>query len=81
MIQDPRVQIGTWVKTHREYCELPTGTVGIVDELYPGGFTVAWFLEGEPAPSGTASTNRERGILRDGFAYHELKDLEIIPRR
>lgn len=81
----PVPKVGTWVKTLVDFCDVPKGTKGVVDEDYGTGIMVAW----EPLPPGYL--DRETGRpdprrprhgpdapLRDGFdKATELRFLEV----
>lgn len=77
------VVVGMKVRTRREFSGVPRGSKGIVDEMYGGGFMIAWDLGDRPLPSGwafpgRASTDRSDWPLRDGFSHGEgLEFLEV----
>lgn len=84
MIEKPKV--GTKVRTNRDFFGVPKGTVGLVDEDYGDGVTVAWDLPDRPLPRDwhfdlndpfTWALNNENP-LRDGFSTEELLFLEPV---
>ena len=82
MTKDQAV-LGARVKAVRGFSGVPIGTDGVIDELYPGGFIVAWDLPDGPLPAGYTKYDgvpavRSR-ILRDGFDIEtELDYLEAV---
>jgi len=63
--------IGTRIVSNRDFADVPKGTVGVIDEDYGTGVTVAWDLPNRPLPSGYHRWNGKPAIsqvvLRDGF--------------
>ena len=45
MISKDNIKVGMFVKTNREFVDVPIGTIGIIDEIYDGGCFVTWYLE------------------------------------
>lgn len=79
--------VGARVRTLRDFCGVPKGTEGVIDENYGSGVMVAWDFRdpalGRPLPSGYARYDGRpavmTGILRDGFDKDlELQFLEVI---
>lgn len=73
--------IGAYVISRTDFSGVPAGTMGMIDELYDGGFMVAWDLPDRPLPEDWTYEGQWAvmpGIpLRDGFSYSELKHLRI----
>lgn len=79
-----KFQVGTYVKSLRDFLDVPQGTEGVIDELYSGGVMVAWNLPSSPLPAHYCAFDgvpaiRSR-ILRDGFSDDELVYLEPISK-
>lgn len=66
------IELGARVRALYSFSGVPKGTEGVVDEIYVGGFMVAWDLPDRPLPAGyTCHDGRSgavTGILRDGFS-------------
>jgi len=84
MNRKPRV--GERVRSLRAFMGVPKGTIGVCDEDYGSGVTIAWDLEDRPLPkdwkfdlndSGTWAIN-PKSPLRDGFGIGELAFLELV---
>lgn len=76
-------KVGTRVMTLREFCHVPTGTRGVIDEDYVSGVMVAWDLPDQPLPEGYKEYDGRpaiaSNILRDGFDKKtELKWLKVV---
>lgn len=73
------VRVGLRVKAKVMFSGVPEGTEGVIDELYEGGFMVAWDLPDAPLPPGYSEYDGKPAILsrilRDGF---EAKELEYL---
>lgn len=93
MASEADVDVGTRVRSRRDFATVDAGTEGVVDEDYGSGVMVAWDLEDRPLPEGydrlpvepphTAMTTDPAGfevpILRDGFnKKRELDFLEAV---
>lgn len=76
-------RIGTRVSTLVDFCGVPKGTQGVIDEDYGSGVTIAWDLPDHPLPPGYRQYDGkpmiQTGILRDGFSLDELHYLEVAP--
>lgn len=75
--------VGARVRTLRDFCSVPKGTKGVIDEDYGSGVMVAWDLPDQPLPPGYQVYDGRpafvSGILRDGFdKERELEFLEKI---
>lgn len=81
--------LGLRVKSLRDFCGVPKGTEGIIDEVYDlgghKGVMVAWDLPDRPLPHGYKLYDGrpavESGLLRDGFGQDETEFLEIIEHK
>jgi len=78
------VRIGLRVKSNRDFCAVPKGTDGVLDEDYGDGVMIAWDLPDSPLPFGYSEYDgvpaTRSGILRDGFDNEELKFLDIAEK-
>lgn len=75
--------VGTRIMTRREWCKVPKGTRGVIDEDYGTGVMVAWDLPDQPLPEGYREHDGrpaiQTNILRDGFDKKtELKHLKVV---
>jgi hypothetical protein len=78
--------VGTKVVSLVDFCGVPKGTIGIIDEEYENknGIVVAWDLPDRPLPIGYTKYNNKLAIhrgqpLRDGFNKQtELKYLQVL---
>lgn len=80
---ESEAQIGTRVRSMRDFSGVPSGSHGVIDEDYGSGITVAWDLPNNPLPPGYRAYDGkwavETGILRDGFdKASELHFLEVV---
>lgn len=82
-----QAQIGTRVRSLRDFCLIPKGTEGVVDQAYQigkeAGIMVAWDMPDRPLPTGYREYDGrpliKSGILRDGFNLEdELQYLEVV---
>jgi hypothetical protein len=80
-----QVKVGLRVKSNVDFSGVPKGTHGIIDALYEegGGCFVAWDLPDRPLPADYTKWNEKSAItpgqpLRDGFAWDELKFLDVV---
>ncbi len=86
-------QVGTKVKSLKNFSGVPKGTKGVIDQDYGKGVMVAWDLPDRPLPDNYFSYPLDCGrpihvknkqgfevpILRDGFdKKEELQFLEIL---
>lgn len=84
-IDEGRV-IGLRVRALRAFVGIPSGTEGVIDEVYNlgghRGVTVAWDLPDRPLPAGYRMWDGRPAfaskILRDGFGEDETHHLEIV---
>lgn len=83
---DRKPRVGERVRSLRAFMGVPKGTIGVCDEDYGSGVTIAWDLTGRPLPRdwkfdlndpGTWAINPENP-LRDGFEIGELAFLELV---
>ncbi len=65
-----QVKIGQRVKCNRGFWNVPLGTEAVIDELYDGGFMVAWDLPNRCLPSDYRS--------HDGFGIADMQYLYIV---
>lgn len=82
------VAVGRRVECLREFVGVPSGTRGVIDEIYGGerhaaGCMVAWDLPDRPLPADyTAYDGRSAATpgapLRDGFSRRELRYLRAL---
>jgi hypothetical protein len=83
------VRLGVKVRNRIAFSGVPQGSLGVIDELYAGGFMVAWDLADRPLPPGYESLCLEpdfeppwavqRGSpLRDGFSYTDSDELGYL---
>lgn len=75
--------VGTRVVSLVDFCDVPAGTQGVIDEDYGSGVMVAWDQPGHPLPPGycmhTGAPMIQTGILRDGFDKStELQFLDLV---
>lgn len=75
--------VGTRIRTLVSFCNVPEGTMGVIDEDYGTGVMIAWNLPEQPLPKGYVAYDGKpavaSGILRDGFDKKtELYYLEKI---
>lgn len=75
-----QANVGAWVRSLRAYCRIPEGSIGVIDDIYNGGVWVAWY-GGDWMPTDNPVKNAEHHLVRDGFAHHELSNLDFIPLR
>lgn len=80
-----QAQIGTRVRSLREFAGVPIGTAGVIDEDYGTGVMIAWDEPPghAPLPAGYRAYDGRwavvSGILRDGFdKQSELQYLECV---
>lgn len=76
-------QIGTRVRSLRDFSCVPCGTEGVIDQDYISGVMVAWDLKDQPLPEGYREHDGrpaiQHGLLRDGFDKEtELHFLEVV---
>lgn len=82
MIPIQQAVVGTRVVSLHDFCGVPAGTQGVIDEDYGTGVMVAWDLPGRPLPVGYLVYDGvpavRSGLLRDGFDKEtELEFLAI----
>ena len=78
-----QAKIGTRVKSNVEFCSVPLGTQGVIDEDYGLGIMIAWDFPDQPLPFGYRAYDGRPAIashiLRDGFNKEtELKFLDVV---
>jgi hypothetical protein len=78
-----QAKVGTRVKSNVEFCSVPLGTQGVIDEDYGTGVMVAWDLSDQPLPAEYRKYDGRpaiaSGLLRDGFdKAKELKFLDVV---
>ena len=68
--------VGQRVRSLVAFVGVPSGTEGVIDEVYETGVMVAWDLPKYPLPDGytkhDGTPTIKSGILRDGFAVSEF---------
>jgi len=78
-----KAKVGTRVRSLVQFCGVPRGTEGVIDEDYGSGVMVAWDEPDRPLPPGYSRHDGRpsfaSGILRDGFGMDELDYLEVVP--
>ena len=82
MITIDQATVGTEIRSNVDFCGVPKGTFGIIDEDYGTGVMVAWDLPEMPLPDcyrvydGVPAVRSK--IMRDGFGKEdELKFLDF----
>jgi len=81
MILREQAITGSRVISNVDFSGVRSGTEGVIDEDYGTGVMVAWDLPDQPLPEGYRVYDGipaiRSGILRDGFAWDELKYLDL----
>jgi hypothetical protein len=79
------MEVGTRVRSLRDFVSVPKGTEGLIDEIYPDGegCMIAWDLPDRPLPEGYERYDGRPQVapgtpLRDGFSVPELTYLEVV---
>lgn len=91
-IKDLKTTLGQRVRALRDFSGVPSGTEGVIDEIYFNGHPgvmIAWDLAESPLPAGYTVYDGapliSSGILRDGFGrdkgFDETQYLELLPKK
>lgn len=79
------MQLGQKVVSNRDFSGVPSGTHGVVDEIYDGGVMVAWDLPDRPLPENWQYEGQwaaQPGVpLRDGFSEGEYQFLDSVEEK
>lgn len=79
--------LGERVKINRDFCGVPKGTEGVIDQVlvgYGGGdhcLMVAWDLPTNPLPRFYTGSIISLDVLRDAFCPDEYRYLEPVDKR